>query len=110
MLKTHTRQAPPSSLIPEPHKEMNLCAFVYKRVTVAITHCEHRLLPVQGLLFRPLVILQSSPAVICCVELIMSQRVSGSFIQSSLMWKCGPNLQLSDLMDFFYAVTDRQVS
>lgn len=101
VLRTCSRQVPPSFLIPDPHKEMNLCVCVHERETLQQSHTLNRLLPVQGLLFGTLVILQSRPAVIWCVELIMSQRVSGSFIQSSLMWKCGPYLQLSDLSDAY---------
>ncbi|KAL7378401.1 hypothetical protein ABVT39_012979 [Epinephelus coioides] len=42
VLRTCTRQAPASSLIPNPHKEMNL--HVQERLTAAITQAEHRLL------------------------------------------------------------------
>lgn len=40
VLRTCTKHVPPSSLIPDPHKEMNLCA--------AVTHSAHRLLHVHA--------------------------------------------------------------
>lgn len=73
--------------------------YVREREPLRQSHTANRLLLVQGPLFGTPIILQSSPAVMWCVKLIMSLGVSSSLIQSSLMWRCRPHLLLSDLGD-----------
>ena len=92
-----------SSLIPDPHKEIHMCVLVCKKERhCSKSHFDSRLLLVKDPFFETVVIVQiliGQPSSNIVFNYLWGWGSKAALCNHLLMWKCRPNLQLSDLSD-----------